>query len=153
MLILWVNLNLPFDLHSNSMKYVLLTRILWPPDASFWLIGKDPDAGKDWRQEEKGTTGWDSWMASLTLWTWVWVNSGRWWWTGRPGVLRFMGLQRVRHDWAAELNWLKAHLTSHSKMSGCRWVITPSWLSGSWRSFLYSSSVYSCHLLNTFCFC
>ena len=40
----------------------------------------------------------------------------------------------------------KAHLTSHSRMSGSRWVITPSWLSGSWRSFLYSSSVYSCHL-------
>ena len=44
-------------------------------------------------------------MASLTQWTWVWVNSGSWWWTGRPGVLWFMGLQRVRHDWATELNW------------------------------------------------
>ena len=42
--------------------------------------------------------------ASLTRWTWVWVNSGSWWWTGRPGVLRFMGLQRVGHDWATELN-------------------------------------------------
>ena len=49
--------------------------------------------------------GWDGWMASLTRWTWVWVNSGNWWWTGRPGVLRFMGLQRVGHDWATELNW------------------------------------------------
>ena len=49
--------------------------------------------------------GWDAWMASLTLWTWVWVNSGSWWWTGRPGVLRFMGSQRVGHDWATELNW------------------------------------------------
>ena len=45
------------------------------------------------------------WMASLTQWTWVWVNSGSWWWTGRPGVLWFMGLQRVRHNWATELNW------------------------------------------------
>ena len=44
-------------------------------------------------------------MASLTQWTWVWVDSGSWWWTGRPGVLWFMGLQRVRHDWATELNW------------------------------------------------
>jgi len=44
-------------------------------------------------------------MASLTRWTWVWVNSGRWWWTGRPGVLQFMGSQRVEHDWATELNW------------------------------------------------
>jgi len=49
--------------------------------------------------------GWDGWMASPTRWTWVWVNSGSWWWTGRPGVLRFMGLQRVRHDWVTELNW------------------------------------------------
>ena len=44
-------------------------------------------------------------MASLIHWTWVWTNSGSWWWTGRPGVLRFMGLQRVGHDWATELNW------------------------------------------------
>ena len=44
-------------------------------------------------------------MASLTQWTWVWVNSGRWWWTGRPGMPWFMGSQRVRHDWATELNW------------------------------------------------
>ena len=49
--------------------------------------------------------GWDGWMASQTQWTWVWVNSGSWWWTGRPGVLQFTGLQRVRHDWATELNW------------------------------------------------
>ena len=49
--------------------------------------------------------GWDVWMASLTRWTWVWVNSGSWWWTGRPGVLRFMGSQSVGHDWATALNW------------------------------------------------
>ena len=49
--------------------------------------------------------GWDGWMASLTRWTWFWVNSGSWWWTERPGVLRFMGSQRVGHDWATELNW------------------------------------------------
>ena len=49
--------------------------------------------------------GWDGWMASLTRWTWVWVNSGSWWRTWRPGVLRFMGSQRVGHDWATELNW------------------------------------------------
>ena len=49
--------------------------------------------------------GWDGWMASPTRWTWVWVNSGRWWWTGRPGMLWFMGSQRVGHDWVTELNW------------------------------------------------
>ena len=56
------------------------TPILWPPDVKNWLIGKDPDAGKDWRWEEKGTTEWDVWMASLTQWTWVWANSGSWFW-------------------------------------------------------------------------
>ena len=48
--------------------------------------------------------GGDGWMASPNRWTWVWVNSGSWWWTGRPGMLRFMGSQRVGHDWATELN-------------------------------------------------
>ena len=82
------------------------TPVLWPPHAKSWLIGKDPDAGRDWGQEEKGTTEDEmAEMASLTRWTWVWVNSGSWWWTGRPGVLRFMRSQRVRHDWATELNW------------------------------------------------
>ena len=54
---------------------------------------------------EGGDRGWDGWMASLTQWTWVWVDSGRWWWTGKPAVLWFMGSQRVRHDWENELNW------------------------------------------------
>ena len=49
--------------------------------------------------------GWGGWMASPTQWTWAWVSSGSWWWTGRPGVLQSMGLQRVGHDWATELNW------------------------------------------------
>ena len=50
--------------------------------------------------------GWDGWMASLTRWTWVCFNSGSWWWTGRTDVLRFMGLQRVEHDWATELSYM-----------------------------------------------
>ena len=55
--------------------------------------------------------GWDGWMASLTQWTWVRVNSGSWWWTGRPGMLQSMGSQRVRHDWVTELtDWLPAAL-------------------------------------------
>ena len=49
--------------------------------------------------------GWDGWMASPTQWTWVWVDSGSWWWTGRPDVLLFTGSQRVGHDWVTELNW------------------------------------------------
>ena len=54
---------------------------------------------------EGDNRGWDGWMASLTRWTWLWVNSWSWWWAGRPGVLQSMGSQRVGHDWATELNW------------------------------------------------
>ena len=64
------------------------------------LIGERLRAGG-----EEDDRGWDGWMSSPTQWTWVWVNSRRWWWTGRPGVLWFMGLQRVGHNWATELNW------------------------------------------------
>ena len=80
--------------------------ILWPPCAKSWLIGKDSDAGRGLGAGGEGDNrGWDGWMASPTRWRWVWVNSGSWWWTGRPGVLWFMGLQRVGHDWVTELNW------------------------------------------------
>ena len=50
------------------------------------------------------------WLDGITRWTWVWVNSGTWWWTGRPGVLRFTRSQRVRHDWATELNWTELNI-------------------------------------------
>ena len=81
------------------------TPILWPADAKNWLIWKDPDAGKDLKAGgEEDERGWDGWMASLTQWTGVWVNSRIWWWTGKPGVLQSMGLQRVGHP--ERLNWL-----------------------------------------------
>ena len=76
--------------------------ILWPPERKSWLIGKDPDAGKDWGQEEKGKTGWDCWMASLTQCTWVWTISRRQWRTRKPVLLQFMGSQRVGHNWVTE---------------------------------------------------
>ena len=79
--------------------------ILWSPDMKNWLTGKD----WCWERLKAGgegkDRGWDDWMSSLTQWTWVWVNFKSWWWTGRPGMLQFMGLQRVRHDWMTELNW------------------------------------------------
>ena len=81
------------------------TPILWPPDVKNWFIGKD------WCWEGLGARGegddrgWDVWISSLTRWSWVSVNSGSWWWTGRPGMLRFMGSQRVGHDWATDLIW------------------------------------------------
>ena len=82
------------------------TPILWPPDVKSWLIWKTP-----WCWEGLGAggegddRGWDGWMSSATQWTWVWVDSGSWWWTGRPDMLWFMGSQsRTRlSDWT-ELN-------------------------------------------------
>ena len=82
------------------------TLILWPPDAKNWLIWKDPDAGKDWRWEEKGTT-----EDNLVGWHHrVWVNSEHWWWTGRSGMVQSVGLQHVRHGWVTELNWTEFFL-------------------------------------------
>ena len=156
------------------------TPIFWPPDVKSWLIWIDSDAGKDWGNEEKGTTedemvgwhhrldghgfgwtpevgdgqgglaccgslgckesdmtewlnwaelnwcwerlkaggegddkGWDGWMASMTRWTWVWLSSGSWWWTGRPGMLQSMRLrsQTRLSNWT-ELNWWWQMFTS-----------------------------------------
>ena len=112
----WINTHWGF--HSKrDQSWVFIGRIdaeaetpvLWPPQVKSWLIGKDSDAGRDWGQEEEGTT--EDEMASPTRWTWGCVNSRRWWWTERPGVLRFMGSQRVGHNWATELNW-----TDHFKL-------------------------------------
>ena len=77
---------------------------------------------------EEDNRGWDGWMASPTWWTWVWVNSRSWWWTGRPVMLRFMGSQRVRYNWATELNYywpmfviLTLKLTSmHGNKPACK---------------------------------
>ena len=84
--------------------------LVWPPDEKSWLLRKDPDAGKDWRREEKGTTedemvGWHHRLKGHE-----WASSGGWWWTGRPGVLQSMGLQRVVRVWAIELILPSQHL-------------------------------------------
>ena len=80
------------------------TLVLWSPDAKDQLIEKDLDAGKDWRQEEKRTRGWDGWMASPTWWAWVWTSSG----VGdgqRNLVCCSPWGHKVGHDWATEVNW------------------------------------------------
>ena len=69
-------------------------------------------------RRKRGDRGWDGWMASLTRWTWVWVNSRSWWWTGRPGVLQFMWWLGVRHDWVTELNWTELNW----KCTGIRYL-------------------------------
>ena len=82
------------------------TPILWPPDGKELTHLKRPWCWERLKAGGEGDDrGWDGWMASLIQWTWVWVDSRSWWWTGRPGMLWFMGLQRARHDWATELNW------------------------------------------------
>ena len=90
------------------------TPILWLLDANNWLTGKC------WERLKVGgegdNRGWDGWMVSPTQWTRVWVNSGSWWWTGRPGVLQSMGSQRVRYHWATELNYLLRSSDSWKKV-------------------------------------
>ena len=95
----------------------------WISLQSKGLIWKDPDVGKDWRREEKGSRS-GGWMASLTQWTRVWVNSRSWWWTGRPGMLQSMGSPRVGHDWVTSLSLF-------TFMHGRRkWQPTPVFLPG-----------------------
>ena len=78
--------------------------------------------------------GWDGWMASPTWCTWVWVNSGSWWWTGRPGVLWLMGSQRVRHDWATELNWTEEVISESESCSVVTNSLQPHRLYSPWNS-------------------
>ena len=86
------------------------TPVVWPPHAKSWLIGK-----RSWRWEGLGAggegddRGWDGWMASLTRWTWVWVDTGGRWWTGRPGVLQFVGSQNG--VMTERLNWAELNLS------------------------------------------
>ena len=85
------------------------TPILWPPDVKELTHWKRPWCWERLKAGGEGDDrGWDGWMASPTRWTWVWVDSGSWWWTGRLGVLRFMGSQRVGHNWVTELKLFKS---------------------------------------------
>ena len=79
------------------------TLVTWCEELTHWKRPRSWERLKVGGEGEDG--GWDGWMASLTRWTSIWVNSGSWWWTGRPGVLRFMGSHKVGHNWATELNW------------------------------------------------
>ena len=83
------------------------TQILWPPTWCKELTYlKRPWCWERLKTGEGDDRGWDGWMASPTPWTWVWVSSRSWWWTGRPGMLKSMGSQRVGHDWVTELSIL-----------------------------------------------
>ena len=88
--------------------------------------------------------GRDGWMASPTQWTWVWASSGTWWWTGKPGVLQSMGSQRVRHDWATELNWSLARYLAGSHTEVTTYVKTwEMWPLRPWGKFFAPYSSYT----------
>ena len=84
-----------------KLKLQYFSHLMWRADSfeKTWCWERLKAGG------EREDRGWDGWMASPIQWTWVWVNSGSWWWTERPGVLLSMGSQRVGHDWTTELNW------------------------------------------------
>ena len=84
-----------------KLKLQYFCHLMWRTDS----LEKTLILGKIEGRRRRRQPGWDGWMVSLTWWTWVWVNSGSWWWTGRPGMLQSMGSQRVRQEWATELNW------------------------------------------------
>ena len=110
----WESLGLQGDLTSQFWRKSVLN-IHWKDWCCSWISNilatwceelthwKRPWCWKRLRQEEKGMTGWDGWMASPTRWTWVWAISGNWRWIGKPDVLQSKG-HRVGHDWATELN-------------------------------------------------
>ena len=90
-----------------KLKLLYFGHLMWRSDSleKTLMLGRIGGAGG-----EVDDRGWDGWMASLTQQTWVWVNSGSWWWTGRPVMLQFMGSQRVGHDWVTELNWTELYI-------------------------------------------
>ena len=102
-----------------KLKLQYFGHLMWKVDSfeKTLMLGKVEGGG------EGDDRRWDGWMASLTQWTWVWVNSGSWRWTGWPGVLQSMGLQRVCHDWASELNWTdwNKRIKLWNNASSCWW--------------------------------
>ena len=105
--------------HIQSWIYIRETCWSWNPNTLATWCEELTHLKRPWCWErlkvggEGDNRGWDGWMASLTWWTCVWVNAGSWWWTGRPGMLRFMGSQRVGHNWTTELtDWLTDYIIS-----------------------------------------
>ena len=101
----WVARRSVLNIHWNDQCWSWTSNTLatWCEDLTHW---KRPWCWERLREGREGNNrGWDGWKASLIQWTWVWVNSGSWWFSRRPGVLQSMGSQRVIHDWATELNW------------------------------------------------
>ena len=88
-----------------KLKLQYFGHLMWRADSFEKTLILGNIEGRRRRRGEGDDSGWDGWMPLSTRWTWVWANSGSWWWTGKPAVWQSMGLQRVGHDWATELNW------------------------------------------------
>ena len=106
-------INLEYSLEGLSWSWNSNTLTTWWEELTHL---KRPWCWERLKAREGDDRGWDSWMASLTRWTWVWASPGRWWWTGKPGVLQSMGSQRVKHDWGTELNWRNETIISGSHL-------------------------------------
>ena len=101
-----------YSLEGLMLKVKLLSfgQLMWRTDSfeKTLMLGKIEGRGEGDNRE------WDGWIALPTQWTWIWVNSGSWWWIGKRGVLQSMGSQRVEHDWVTELNWMQVMETLKS---------------------------------------
>ena len=96
-----------YSLEELNLKLKLQYLATWWEELTHW---KRPWCWQRLRAGAEGDDrGWACWMASWTWWTWIWASSGSWWWKGKPGILQFMGLQRVGNDWSTELNWKREH--------------------------------------------
>ena len=130
------------------------TPILWAPDAKSELTqSKRPWCWERLRAGEGDDRGWNGWMASPTQWTWVWVSSGSWWWTEKPGVLQPMGSQTVGHDWVSELIERQTKYSFMDEWSEVKWKsLSLVWLfvmpwTSPWISLGQNTGVHSLSLL------
>ena len=113
-----MEISLECSLEGLMLKLQYFGHLMWRVDS---LEIPDSDAGRGLGGEE-GNRGWGGWMASLTRWTWVWVNSGSWWWTGWPGMLGFMGSQTVA-EWLNWTNEIKRYTTMYKIDKQQRYVV------------------------------
>ena len=105
------NMPVSWSINSDALfRFPYFAKLYWP-----WSLEGLGTGG------EGDDKGWDGWMASPTQWTWVWVNSRSWWWTGRPGMLQFVESQRVRHNWVTELNWTELILPGSPSIADLAW--------------------------------
>ena len=92
-----IKINPEYSLKGLMLKLQYFGHLMWRANSLEKTLVPGKTEGRRWDDR-----GWDGWMVSPTQWTWVWANSGRWWGTGKPGVLQSMGSQRVGHDWGTE---------------------------------------------------